>query len=152
MTTKERIFHAVLFEIVALLLMVPLAAIFLEKDATPMLLIGILLSVLAVVWNYFYNIGFDRYFGAAREKRSLVMRVGHALGFEAGLILVTVPLIAYVLSIGLWAALLLDAALLIFFFVYAIIFNWVYDQIKYQLTMKNQLKKLQGECIEKPAA
>ncbi|ABV35854.1 conserved hypothetical protein [Shewanella sediminis HAW-EB3] len=133
MKTKERVFHAILFEIIALAIVVPAAAMFSDKDASSLIVVGVGLSVYAVVWNYFYNIWFDKQFGAERSSRSLLMRFGHTLGFEGGIIFVTVPLVAWFLGISLTAALLLEAAFLIFFFVYAIVFNWCYDYFRAQM-------------------
>jgi uncharacterized membrane protein len=41
----------------------------------------------------------------------------HALGFEGGLVLILLPLVAYWLGISLWAALVTNLALFVFFFV-----------------------------------
>ncbi len=132
MKTKERVFHAILFELLALAIVVPAATMLSDKEASSLVAVGVGLSVYAVVWNYFYNIWFDKEYGVERSSRSLLMRFGHTLGFEGGIIVVTVPLVAWFLGISLTAALLLEAAFLIFFFVYAIAFNWCYDYFRSQ--------------------
>lgn len=133
MQTKERVFHAIIFELIALAILIPAAAMFSSKDASSLMVVGVGLSLYAVVWNYFYNIWFDKQFGSERASRSLSLRIGHTLGFESGIIFITVPLIAWFLGISLGAALLMEAAFLIFFFFYAIIFNWCYDNIRSRL-------------------
>ncbi|MEC4728248.1 PACE efflux transporter [Shewanella sp. D64] len=133
MQTKERVFHAIIFELIALAILIPAAAMFSSKDASSLIVVGVGLSLYAVVWNYFYNIWFDKQFGSERASRSLSLRIGHTLGFESGIIFITVPLIAWFLGISLGAALLMEAAFLIFFFFYAIIFNWCYDNIRSRL-------------------
>ncbi|WP_299793798.1 PACE efflux transporter [uncultured Shewanella sp.] len=133
MRTKERIFHAILFELLALAIVVPLATVFSDKEASSLVVVGVGLSIYAVIWNYFYNIWFDKCYGAERSSRSLLMRFGHTCGFEGGIIVVTVPMVAWFLGISLTAALLLEAAFLIFFFFYAIVFNWSYDYVRNQV-------------------
>lgn len=130
MKTKERVFHAIIFELIALAILIPAAAMFSNKDASSLMVVGVGLSLYAVVWNYFYNIWFDKQFGSERATRSLLLRIGHTAGFEFGIIFITVPMIAWFLSISLGAALLMEAAFLIFFFFYAIVFNWCYDKIR----------------------
>ena len=39
------------------------------------------------------------------------------------------PLIAWWLGIGLWQALVMDMALVVFFLVYTFVFNWVFDAV-----------------------
>ncbi|MNW22254.1 Bacterial Transmembrane Pair family protein [compost metagenome] len=50
--------------------------------------------------------------------------------FEAGLIVVLVPLAAWWLSIGLLEALLLDIGLILFFLPYTVAFNWSWDVLR----------------------
>jgi uncharacterized membrane protein len=40
-----------------------------------------------------------------------------------------VPLIAWWLGIGLWEALVMDLALVVFFLVYTFAFNWAFDAV-----------------------
>ncbi|MGF1910423.1 PACE efflux transporter [Vibrio kasasachensis] len=130
MQTKERIFHAISFEVIAIAIMIPTMALLTGKATGDLAIVGIGFSLLTVVWNYFYNIMFDRRFGSDRSQRSLKLRVGHTFGFEAGLIFVSVPTIAWFLQISIFAALALEAGLLVFFFFYATGFNWCYDRIQ----------------------
>jgi uncharacterized membrane protein len=87
-------------------------------------------SVVAVVWNLAFNSLFEAW--EARQAvrgRSLGRRIAHALGFEGGLALILVPMFAWWLGIGLWEALLFDAALLVFFLLYTFVFNWGFDRV-----------------------
>ncbi|MCG9730047.1 PACE efflux transporter [Shewanella sp. Isolate13] len=133
MTVKDRIIHAILFEAVALAIIVPAASMLSGTEATSMLAVGVGLSIYTVIWNYFYNIWFDKQFGSDRVNRTLKMRIGHTCGFEGGIIFITVPAIAWFLGITLLQALVLEAAFLVFFFFYAVAFNWCYDNIKLKL-------------------
>ncbi|WP_051484496.1 PACE efflux transporter [Shewanella waksmanii] len=129
MNNKQRLTHALLFEFFALIIVVPLATFFAQKEAGDMLVVAVGLSIYAVVWNYFYNIIFDRYFGEQRASRTLATRLIHTAGFELGIIVVTLPAVAWFLGISMLSALMLEAAFLVFFFFYAMIFNGIYDRI-----------------------
>ncbi|MGS0679646.1 PACE efflux transporter [Shewanella sp. 125m-7] len=135
MTFKDRIIHAILFEAIALAIIVPVASMLSGTEATSMIAVGVGLSLFTVVWNYFYNIWFDKQFGADRINRGLKVRIAHTCGFEGGLIFITVPAIAWFLELTLLQALAMEAAFLVFFFFYAVAFNWCYDNIKLRLKM-----------------
>ena len=53
----------------------------------------------------------------------------HALVFEAGLLMVLLPFIAWYLGISLWDAFVLDIALAAFYLVYSYVFNLIYDTL-----------------------
>jgi len=87
-------------------------------------------SAVAVVWNLVFNSLFERWEARQPVKgRNLQRRVAHAVAFEAGLVLMLVPLIAWWLGIGLWEALVMDLALVVFFLVYTFAFNWAFDAV-----------------------
>lgn len=132
MSTRERIVHMLMFEAVALIIMVLLALLFTGKDPLSLTGLAISLSLIAMAWNYAYNLLFDRYFGTDRMDRGLWLRIGHGIGFELGFIFVSVPLVMWALNMSLLAALLLDIGAMVFFTVYAIAFNWVYDLVRYR--------------------
>ncbi|RYF62035.1 MAG: PACE efflux transporter [Comamonadaceae bacterium] len=92
--------------------------------------LAVVCSVIAVLWNLAFNAMFEAW--EARQPvrgRSVKRRIAHALGFEGGLAAILVPLFAWWLGIGLWEALLFDAALLLFFLVYTFVFNWSFDRV-----------------------
>lgn len=128
MSTKERVFHAVVFELTALALLIPISILITGQGSGDLALVAAGLSILAVLWNYQYNILFDRLFGTNRSGRSAKIRLLHTTGFEGGLVFVSIPAIAWFLEITLWQALILDIGFLVFFFVYTIVFNWCYDK------------------------
>ena len=137
MTVKERIFHSILFELLALSIIVLVVSQASSQDATAMTGLAASLSVIAMSWNYLYNLGFDRLFGAERLSRGLWKRIGHSIGFEGGLTLASLPLIMWVLKLGVWQALLADIGLTVFFLIYALLFNWSYDIIRAKLQASN---------------
>ncbi|MEZ9200472.1 PACE efflux transporter [Shewanella sp. 10N.286.54.B9] len=130
MNVKERILHSVLFEAIALVFVITAALVFTDTEAKSATGLAVGLSLIAMVWNYIYNLGFDRIFGQNRIQRSIKMRLGHGLGFELGMIVATLPLMMWVLQLDFWTVFIMDIGVVIFFLVYAIIYNWAYDVIR----------------------
>ena len=87
-------------------------------------------SVVAIVWNLVFNALFERWEATlATRGRNLGRRLIHAIGFEGGLVVFLVPLIAWWMDMTLWAAFLTDLGLLLFFLVYTFVFNWAFDRV-----------------------
>ena len=87
-------------------------------------------SAIALAWNLAYTHLFEAWEARqTRRGRSLARRIAHALGFEAGLIVMLVPLFAWWLEISLWQALLLDFGLIVFFLIYTFVFNLAFDRL-----------------------
>lgn len=128
-TTLDRIRHTLLFEGVALVLATGAATLVLENSATTIGTLAVTMSLIAMGWNYLYNLWFDRWLQIAPSQRSFKIRALHALGFEGGLLVATLPLVAWWLDMTLWHAFLTDIAFTLFFLIYAFVFNWAYDQI-----------------------
>ena len=129
-TLTERIFHALTFEVIALLICAPLFSWLMGTTLAAMGALTLAISAIAALWNVVYNAGFDRLQQRWGFTRTFTVRVLHTLGFEFGLILVAVPLAAVWLGISLWRALVLDAGLLMFFLPYTLGFNWLYDGLR----------------------
>lgn len=126
----ERIMHSVLFEVLALAICTPFLAWLLDRPVGHMGAMTLVFSLIAMLWNMFFNILFDMAQRTMGFYRGFWVRVSHALLFEAGLTLLLVPLAAWWLSISLLAALLLDIGLSLFFLPYALGFNWIYDSLR----------------------
>ncbi|WP_198333934.1 PACE efflux transporter [Psychrobacter namhaensis] len=130
-TTKDRIRHALGFEIIGLLIFAPLASLVFGFELHLMGMMALVGSIVATIWNYFYNILFDR--GMLKLcgtlQKTVLIRVLHAILFEGGLLLLFLPVIAWYLNISLWEAFKMDIAMATFYLVYAFVYNWVYDQI-----------------------
>ncbi|MCY1304506.1 Bacterial Transmembrane Pair family protein [compost metagenome] len=140
---KERAFHALAFEGLAVLLTAPALSLLLGKSLAHMGALTLMFSTVAMLWNMLFNSLFDRAQRRLDFQRTLPVRVAHALLFELGLILVLVPLAAWWLSIGLVEAFLLDIGLLLFFLPYTLAFNWTYDSLRARL-LENPPNKATG--------
>lgn len=130
-TTRDRIRHATGFELIGLALVTPLGMIAFGKPLHEIGAIAVIGATLAMLWTYIYNIGFDHLMQrlTGGTQKTLPQRIGHAVLFELGLLLVLLPVIAWWLGITLWEALVMDAAFALFYMVYALVYNWAYDRL-----------------------
>lgn len=130
-TPSDRIRHALAFEVIGLLLIVPLGGLVLDKPAEAIGLLAVIGSVAATFWTYVFTLGFDHALLRLRgtTARTLVLRLVYSLLFEAGLIAVLLPITATVLGISLLEALAVDVGLAVFYIVYSFVYNIVYDRI-----------------------
>lgn len=130
-TFPDRVRHAVLFEALGLAIFIPGAALVFNQPAGHMGVIGVASATIATVWNFLYNLGFDhamlRLFG--HTKKSVVTRLVHVALFEGGLLVMLIPLIAWYLGMGLWQALVMDLAIVVFYLVYTFLYNLAYDRV-----------------------
>ena len=128
---SDRVRHALSFEIIGLAIFTPLATLAFDKPAADMGMIGLISSTVATLWNFVFNVGFDRAMlrmtGSA--VKSMPVRVLHTLMFEGGLQVLLVPMIAWYLAIPLMAALMMDLAIMLFYLVYTFFFNIAYDRV-----------------------
>lgn len=130
-TAADRIRHAISFELIALLIVTPAASWLFGKPMFEMGVVVVVSATVATLWNYLYNLGFDH---ALRQltgsvRKSVMMRVVHAVLFEGGLLVVLMPITAFLLGVSALDALFVNASFAIFYLVYAFVFNWVYDVI-----------------------
>ena len=91
---------------------------------------AVVASTLAIAWNVAFNHLFEKWEARQTVKgRSVLRRVVHALGFEGGLALMLIPLMAWWFEVSLWQATWMEAGLLLFFLVYTYAFNWAFDRV-----------------------
>lgn len=130
-TTGDRIRHAISFEIIGLAIVIPGGAWAFGMPVHDIGLVGIASATIATIWNYVYNLSFDRILQRLRGStlKTAPIRVLHAALFEGGLLVILLPLIAWYLGIGLWQAFLMDVSFALFYMGYAFVFNWIYDRL-----------------------
>ncbi|WP_354684983.1 PACE efflux transporter [Cupriavidus necator] len=127
--TRDRIRHAIGFEAIGLLIFAPLASWVFGYGLHQMGLLGAVASLIAAGWNYLYNLLFDKAMLriTGQVRKSVLVRVLHAILFELGLLVVFLPSVAWYLDISLLDALIMDIAVAGFYMVYALVYNWLYD-------------------------
>ena len=132
----ERIFQAIGFELLAILICTPLLAWIMDKPMLEMGAVTMAIAALALGWNVVFNGLFDRLLKRFAIVRNAWVRVVHALLFEGGLVAFGVPLIAWWLKVSLWQAFLLDIGVLLFFLPYTYVYHWGYDVMRERLLVR----------------
>jgi uncharacterized membrane protein len=143
-TLWDRVVHAVLFEGIALCLCAPVMSYVLGKSLFDTGVLTIALATCAMLWNMLYNAMFERVEKKFGFKRTVPVRIGHAVGFEGGLVLVVVLLAAWWLSISYWDAFLLEMGLIAFFLPYTYVYNLVYDKVRERLVRRGEAAPVSG--------
>lgn len=130
-SSVDRIRHALSFEILALMLIVPLGAVVFHFPMQSIGVVSVVSASLATLWNFAYNYVFDRALQRTHGTtlKTPMVRVLHAVLFETGLLLVLAPFIAWYLGVSLWQAFVMDLSFALFYLGYALVFNWGYDRL-----------------------
>ncbi len=130
-TFPDRIRHTILFEILGLAIVTPGAAYLYDQPVLQIGVVGVGSSLLATVWNFVFNLGFDhamlRLMG--HTAKTYVLRVVHVVLFELGLLIMILPAAAWYLNMSLLETLMLDMSLVAFYLVYNFLFNLAYDRV-----------------------
>ncbi|KHF77138.1 hypothetical protein PJ15_3413 [Acinetobacter sp. neg1] len=92
--------------------------------------LSILIAVIAVTVNFFYNYVFEMWEKTqTSKKRTVLRRVAHAIGFQIVLVMILIPLIAWWMQISLVKAFLLDFSLMVLIPCYTFVYNYFFDHI-----------------------
>ncbi len=127
---RRRILQATLYELIAIAFVGPVLSLAFDKSQTSTFGLAVVLSTIALTWNYVFNWLFERWESRqAVRGRSLARRIAHGLGFEGGLVILLLPVMSLWLDISWMAAFIANLGLLLFFFVYAIAFTWAFDRV-----------------------
>ncbi|MGE4315720.1 chlorhexidine efflux PACE transporter AceI [Acinetobacter sp.] len=131
--SKRRIIHALSYEMILLVIIaIALSFIFdMPMEVTGTL--GIAMAVTSVIWNMVFNHFFEKFEAKRQLKRTIGIRILHAIGFEGGLMLATIPMVAYALDMPIWQAILTDLSMTLCILIYTFIFQWCYDAIENHL-------------------
>lgn len=129
----ERTFHAVTYEVLGIITSAPIISFFTGKPIAESGALAVVVSVIAMIWNYAFNLLFDKLQNKYHFKRNLFVRIIHGTGFEVGLVFLTAPTIALLFRMGIIDAFFLEAGMLIYFFPYTIVYNWIYDKIRFAI-------------------
>lgn len=127
---NRRVLQAVLYEVFAIAFVGPVLSIVFDKPPASTLALAFVLSSIALSWNYIFNAIFERWESRQSVRgRSFARRLAHGIGFEGGLVVILVPVMALWLNISAMNAFLANLGLLVFFFVYAVAFTWAFDRV-----------------------
>lgn len=108
----------------------PVLSLAFDKSPTSTFGLAVVLSTMALTWNYVFNWIFERWESRQSVRgRSFARRLAHGAGFEGGLVIILLPVMSLWLDISLTTAFLANLGLLAFFFFYAIAFTWCFDRV-----------------------
>lgn len=126
----RRALQVSIYELIAIAAVTAGGLLLTQEDFGSSMGYAVCTSFVAVVWNYTYNTLFEYWETRQTKKgRSILRRVGHAIGFELGLVVTLVPLMAWWFSLTLPVAFVAEIGLMIFFMLYTFSFNWAFDRI-----------------------
>ena len=142
--SKRRIVHALSYEVILLVIIaIALSFIFdMPMDVTGTL--GVVMATTSVFWNMTFNHFFEKFEAKHHLKRTVGVRILHAIGFEGGLMLATIPMVAYAMEMSIGQAILLDLSMTLCILVYTFIFQWCYDAIEDHLSISPAHQQLKG--------
>lgn len=136
MISKRRIIHALSYEIILLVIIAIALSFIFEVPMEVTGVLGVAMAVTSVVWNMIFNHFFEKFEHKRKLKRTMGVRILHAIGFEGGLMLATIPMVAYAMDMTLWQAVLLDLGMTTCILIYTFIFQWCYDLIEDRMGIK----------------
>jgi len=127
---RRRLLQAALYEAIAIAIVGPIVGLAFNESQASSFGLAFVLSSIALAWNYGFNALFERWEARQTQRgRSPARRLAHGIGFEGGLAVLLVPVMALWLNISLFAAFVANLGLMAFFFVYAIAFTWGFDRV-----------------------
>ena len=127
---RRRVVQAVLYEVFAIAFVGPVLSRIFDKPVPSTIGLAFVLSSIALGWNYVFNTLFEIWESRQPTRgRSLARRTVHGIGFEGGMAVILVPVMAWWLDTTALQALAANLGLLAFFFLYAVAFTWAFDRL-----------------------
>ena len=130
-SVKERIFHAVIFEVMANIIIALSLAWLLNVSVLQSGSLSVISALTATVWNFIFNKLFDSLQKKHQFQRTFLVRAIHAVGFETGLIISLIPVAMVMLNLTVAEAFFVEIGLMLFFLPYTMLFNWLYDYLRW---------------------
>ena len=128
---KERVFHAVIFEVTANVIIALSLAWLMNVSVLQSGSLSVISALTATVWNFIFNKLFDSLQKKHQFQRTFLVRAIHAVGFETGLIISLIPVAMVVLNLTVTEAFFVEIGLVLFFLPYTMLFNWLYDYLRW---------------------
>lgn len=128
---KERVFHAVIFEVTANVIIALALAWLMNVSVLQSGSLSVISALTATVWNFIFNKLFDSLQKKHQFQRTFLVRAIHAVGFETGLIISLIPVAMVMLNLTVTEAFFVEIGLVLFFLPYTMLFNWLYDYLRW---------------------
>lgn len=129
---KDRLRYTLTFEITLMVFLIPAGAVFFDKGFAEIGILGVILSVKAMIVNFIYNWAFDQIdarAGRVSSDRKTLGRILHASGFEITLLITSMPIYMWWLDLSLTQAFLTDLVVTSFVVLYTYFFTLGYDRM-----------------------
>ncbi|HFK5721862.1 TPA: PACE efflux transporter [Enterobacter asburiae] len=130
-SVKERVFHAVIFEVTANVIIALSLAWLMNVSVLQSGSLSVISALTATVWNFIFNKLFDSLQKKHQFQRTFLVRAIHAVGFETGLIISLIPVAIVMLNLTVTEAFFVEIGLVLFFLPYTMLFNWLYDYLRW---------------------
>ncbi|MEG5544608.1 PACE efflux transporter [Enterobacter asburiae] len=130
-SVKERVFHAVIFEVTANVIIALSLAWLMKVSVLQSGSLSVISALTATVWNFIFNKLFDSLQKKYQFQRTFIVRAIHAVGFETGLIISLIPVAMVMLNLTVAEAFFVEIGLVLFFLPYTMLFNWLYDYLRW---------------------
>ncbi|USA52555.1 PACE efflux transporter [Acinetobacter sp. C32I] len=128
--TKRRVTYVFFYEVFSFFICAMVLAVLSGTTISHTGPLSILIAVIAVTVNFFYNAVFEMWEKKqTSKKRTVLRRVAHAIGFQIVLVMILIPLIAWWMQISLVKAFLLDFSLMVLIPCYTFVYNYFFDHI-----------------------
>lgn len=125
----RRIIYVISYEVIAVAL-TTLGLVVLGFGGGSSGFVAVTASTVAMAWNYLWTTLFEVWERRQDSRtRTVGRRIAHAVGFEGGLVILLLPIVAWTLQVSLLQAFGLEAGLLAFFLVYTFVFAWLFDKV-----------------------
>ena len=131
--SKRRWIHALSYEVILLVIIALVLSYVFEMPMQVTGGLGIAMAVTSVLWNMLFNHYFEKFEAKHQLRRTFKIRVLHAIGFEGGLMLATIPMVAYALEKSMMQAFLIDLLMTLSILLYTFIFQYCYDHVEAKL-------------------
>ena len=128
---KERVFHAVIFEVTANVIIALSLAWLMNVSVLQSGSLSVISALTATVWNFIFNKLFDSLQKKHQFQRTFLVRAIHAVGFETGLIISLIPVAMVMLNLTVTEAFFVEIGLVLFFLPYTMLYNWLYDYLRW---------------------
>ena len=125
---KRRVTYVFFYEVLSFLISAMILAVLSGSTISHIGPLALLIAVIAVSVNFFYNYAFEWWEKRQHSKtRTIFRRVVHAIGFQVVLVTILIPLIAWWMQISLVKAFFLDFSLMIIIPCYTFVYNYLFD-------------------------
>jgi len=128
---KDRLRYSITFEVSLMVFLIPAGAAFFDKNLLDIGLLGLVLSLKALLVSLLFNLVFDRLDarrGRVSSDREPLGRLLHAVGFELSLLVTSLPIYTWWLGLTIFEAIATDLVVTSFVVAYTYIFTLGYDR------------------------